>query len=94
MLSLVGYLAFERAKRSLTQSVFGRLEIAVSLKEDGLQHWLLNQRDDVLSLAQIPEINQKAKILLSRSNTDAEYQKALYSLHRTYATGTLRCYRD
>ncbi len=37
-LSLVGYLAFERAKKALTQSVFERLDIAVSLKEDGLQN--------------------------------------------------------
>jgi PAS domain S-box-containing protein len=75
-LSLVGYLAFERAKTALTQSVFERLEIAVALKEDGLQNWLLNQRDNVLSIAQIPEVNSQIKILLSSSSTESDYQQA------------------
>ncbi|MDJ0697902.1 AAA-like domain-containing protein [Mastigocoleus sp. MO_188.B34] len=80
VLSLVGYLAFERAKQSLTKSVFERLEIAVSLKDDGLQHWLLNQKDDVLSLAQLPEVTTQARIILSSSSTKLEYQSAKSSL--------------
>ncbi|MCC5624410.1 response regulator, partial [Nostoc sp. CHAB 5715] len=75
-LSLVGYLAFERAKIALTQSVFERLDIAVSLKEDGLQNWLLNQRDNVLSIARAPEVNSQIKILLSSSSTKSEHQQA------------------
>lgn len=83
VLSLIGYLAFERAKESLTQSVFDRLSIAVTLKEDGLQNWLLNQKHDVVSLAQLPEINAQAQTLLSSSSTNPEYQSAQARLQKS-----------
>jgi len=85
-LSLVGYLAFNQAKASLTKLIFEQLSIAVSLKEDGLERWLLNQRENILSLADLPEINTQAKILLNSRTSESEYQKALRKLESSLSS--------
>ena len=88
-ISLVGYLAFNQAKQSLIESVFERLNIVVSLKEDGLQNWLFNQTDNVLSLAELPQVNDRARILLNSRSGKSKYQQA-QALLQTSFTGFLK----
>ena len=83
IVTLVGYLAFVQAKTSLTQSVFDRLTTAASLKEGELSRWLLDRRDTLIALSQLPQINQQAQVLLTQSKSTPQYQSAVNSLQIT-----------
>ncbi len=80
IVTLVGYLALMQAKASLKQSVFERLTMAASLKEGELNRWLLDRRDTLIALSQLPEINRQAQILLTTQKSTPEYQSALEAL--------------
>lgn len=80
IVTLVGYLAFIQARTSLKQSVFERLTTAVSLKEGELNRWLLDRRDTLIALSQLPEINTQAQILLTTAKSNPNYQSALETL--------------
>ncbi|MEA5468564.1 hypothetical protein VB714_06760, partial [Spirulina sp. 06S082] len=49
--TLMGVSAFDQAKSSLTQAVFDRLDLAVSLKEAEIYRWLLDRARSLQSLA-------------------------------------------
>ncbi|MGB3532022.1 MAG: ATP-binding protein [Microcoleaceae cyanobacterium] len=83
IVTLVGYLAFTQAKASLKQSVFDRLTTAASLKEGELNRWLLDRRDTLVALSQLPEINTQAQVLLTQDKSTSDYQFALNSLQTT-----------
>ena len=63
--SLVGYVAFIRAREALKQSVFDRLDAVATLKEDELNRWADDQRRDVVFIAWLPELRVQAGSLLS-----------------------------
>ena len=81
--SLVGYIAFLRAREALTQAVFDQLETATTLKEDELNRWVADQRQDVLLIAALPEVRTQAEVLLSHAESEPEYQSA-YALLSDY----------
>jgi len=74
--SLVGFVAFTRAREALKQSVFERLDAVAALKEDELNRWIDDQRRDVVFIAWLPEVRAQAGSLLSHPESDAEYQAA------------------
>jgi signal transduction histidine kinase/HAMP domain-containing protein len=74
--ALVGYLAYLQATDTLKQSVFDRLDAVASLKEDGLNRWVDDQRRDVVFIAWLPEVRAQAGALLSQSQPPAAYQAA------------------
>ena len=80
IVALVGYLAFIQAKATIKQSVFERLTTAASLKEGELNRWLLDRRDTLIALSQLPEINRQAQILLTQKKSTPDYQAALENL--------------
>ncbi len=80
IVTLVGYLAFIQAKAALKESVFEQLTTAVSLKEGELNRWLLDRRDTLIALSQLPEINTQAQILLTTPKSNPDYQSALETL--------------
>lgn len=51
MVSLVVSIAFTRARESLKQSIFTRLDAVATLKEDELNRWIDDQRRDVVFIA-------------------------------------------
>ncbi|MDJ0718979.1 MAG: AAA-like domain-containing protein [Prochloraceae cyanobacterium] len=85
-LSLVGYAAFNQAKKSLTKLIFDQLSVAVSLKEDGLERWLFTQRENILSLADLQQVKTEAKILLSSRTTKSEDRQPLASLKQSLSS--------
>jgi len=75
-ISIVGYTTFSQARASLKESVFDRLNFAVKLKENELNNWVLDQRKNILAIAELPEINNQAKILLTSKKSAPEYKSA------------------
>jgi signal transduction histidine kinase/HAMP domain-containing protein len=83
MVSLVVWIAFTRARETLMQSIYDRLEAVATLKEDELNRWIDDQRRDVVFIAWLPEIGQQAGYLLDYPETTPEYQAA-YSILTEY----------
>jgi signal transduction histidine kinase/HAMP domain-containing protein len=83
IVSLVGYVAYVRAREALLQSVFDRLEGVATLKEDELSRWIDDQRRDVVFIAWLPEVGREAGYLLSYAESDVEYREA-YDLLAEY----------
>jgi signal transduction histidine kinase/DNA-binding response OmpR family regulator/HAMP domain-containing protein len=81
--SLVGYIAFIRAREALKQSVFDRLHAVATLKEDELNRWIDDQRRDVVFIAWLPEVRAQAGSLLSYPESNPDYQAA-YALLTEY----------
>jgi signal transduction histidine kinase/DNA-binding response OmpR family regulator/HAMP domain-containing protein len=81
--SLVGLIAYSRAREALQGSVFDRLNAVATLKEDELNRWIDDQRRDVVFIAWLPEVRAQAGSLLGRPSSDAEYQTA-YALLTEY----------
>jgi hypothetical protein len=63
-LVLVGYLVYDQATQSLTRSVFDRLHAVSILKEDGLNRWVDQQRNNLVFIAGQPEIRSQVGLLL------------------------------
>lgn len=73
---LVGYVAYVRATEALKQSVFDRLQAVATLKEDGLNRWVDEQRRNVVYFAWLPDVRMQAGSLLSAPESDPDYQAA------------------
>ena len=63
------------ARETLKQSIYDRLSVAAILKEEELNHWFQGRRNDILLLAQLPEIQSQTEILLSDSQPDSQPQQ-------------------
>ncbi|MDY7005204.1 MAG: ATP-binding protein [Cyanobacteriota bacterium] len=85
-ISIVGYTAFSKARESIKESVFARLSFAVELKENELNRWVLDRRKKILAIAELPEINNQAKILLTTQKSTAEYESAQTSLKTSFTS--------
>jgi signal transduction histidine kinase/HAMP domain-containing protein len=81
--ALVGYTAYFQATDTLKQSVFERLSAVATLKEDGLNRWVEDQRRDAVFIAWLPEVQAQAGVLLSHQESEPEYQAA-YALLSKY----------
>jgi hypothetical protein len=77
---LIGYTAYIQATQSLTASVFDRLSAVATLKEDGLNRWIDQQRLDIVFTAWQPEIQRDSGHLLNETATDSERTIAFVSL--------------
>ncbi len=82
-ISIVCYTTFHQARESLKLSVFSQLELAASLKEGELNRWVLTQRQHLLSLSQLPEVNTQARVLLTSKKSESEYQFAYDHLEKS-----------
>jgi signal transduction histidine kinase/DNA-binding response OmpR family regulator/HAMP domain-containing protein len=77
---LVGYITFVRARETLKQSLFDRLETTASLKEDEFSRWVDDQRRNLVFIAWLPEVRAQAEIIASHAPDDPEYQAAYKAL--------------
>jgi signal transduction histidine kinase/DNA-binding response OmpR family regulator/HAMP domain-containing protein len=80
--SLVGYIAFVRAREALKQSVVDRLETVANLKEDEFNRWVDDQRRNIVFIAWLQEVRAEAGILSSRPQSGIEYQVAYNALSK------------
>ncbi|QDZ38915.1 HAMP domain-containing protein [Euhalothece natronophila Z-M001] len=69
-LSVVAVTAYNRARAHLKNSVFERLDVAVSLKDHELEQWFDNQRRDAILLANLPETKEGIEAVTSNSEGD------------------------
>ncbi|MEM7066464.1 MAG: sensor histidine kinase [Cyanobacteria bacterium P01_B01_bin.77] len=60
------------ARETLKESLYERLSVAATLKEEELNQWFQAQRNDILLLAQLPEIQSQTEIILSGPESEAE----------------------
>lgn len=72
--SIVAVAANTRAKDSLQAAVQDRLTVAASLKEFQLNEWVSNQREDVLLISQLPEIQKQISTLLTVEESESVQQ--------------------
>ncbi len=77
-LSAVTLTAYIRARQTLQESIFERLNVAVSLKEYELKQWFREQRNDTLLIAQSPTVQSHIPVLSQRPSTPAA--KAIYKV--------------
>ena len=70
-LSAVTLTAYIRARQTLQQSIFERLNVAVSLKEYELKQWFREQRNDTLLISQSPIVQSQISKLSLRPSTPA-----------------------
>ncbi|MDO9035103.1 MAG: PAS domain S-box protein [Methanoregula sp.] len=80
IVSLVGFFAYIQATEALKQSVFDRLEAVSTLKEDGLNHWVDDQLQNVVMIAWLPIVREQTGTLLSTRSSDPDHKKAYTSL--------------
>lgn len=76
--SMVGYLVYLQARRSLTQSVYERLHAVATLKEDSLDRWVDQQRLDLVFIAWQPEVRRQIATYFNQS-TAPEFRRAAYT---------------
>ncbi len=82
---LVGYIAYIRARTALTTSAFDRLTAVTRLKEDDLQRWVEDQKQETLYIASVLESYTQARTFLqleqaTASPSDPVYQAAYTDL--------------
>lgn len=83
---LAGYIAFIQVRESLKQSVFERLNAVVTLKEDELERWIGLQRQDVIVIAQLPNVQTYTEQLFKYSETSRPHQIAYQHLSDVLAS--------
>lgn len=60
------------ARETLKDSLYERLSVTATLKEEELNQWFQAQRNDILLLARLPEIQSQTEIILSGPQTETE----------------------
>lgn len=74
--SAVPAIAYILARQAITQSVYDRLEVAATLKEEELNRWVEDSKSDVLTLSQSPDFRTNIIQLLTTSPDSLDYQLA------------------
>ena len=82
--SIVGGVAYFRAKEALKQAAFDRLNVAATLKEQEIARWFEDRQGDFLQTTQMPDVQNNLNILLN-SNDDKAKQQAYLVLDRYFA---------
>ncbi|MEM9482442.1 MAG: ATP-binding protein [Cyanobacteria bacterium P01_F01_bin.116] len=59
------------ARETLKKSLYDRLSVAATLKEEELNQWFDSQRNDILLLARLPEVQAQTQILLATPEAEA-----------------------
>lgn len=75
--SIVAWAAYTRAKDGLQEGIVSRLQVASSLKEYQLDDWVRSQRQDVLLMSSLPDIQKQiATILTTDLSSNTNYSQA------------------
>ncbi len=73
-------ISYIRARDVLVDSVYERLRVAVTLKENELNRWIGDQRQEIVYLAKSPEIRDNAAQLLSRERSHRYFREAYFRM--------------
>ena len=80
--SIVGGVAYFRARGALKQAAFDRLKVAATLKEQEIARWFEDRQRDFLHGTQMPDVQRNLDILLNSKNEKAK--KEAYRLLDRY----------
>ena len=82
----VAIAAYTLSKNALQESVFERLTVAASIKEDDIERWFRTQHQDILLTAKLPEVNRQSKLLLQDDSAkkSLEYQAAYGAIEQYF----------
>jgi len=82
LLTVVGMtlIAYNQARIALIDSVYDRLKVAVTLKENELNRWIDDQRQSIVFLSKSPDIRNNAALLLSRDPEHPYFKEAYFNL--------------
>ena len=78
---LVGSIAYIRARETLKQSIFARLEAVATLKESELKHWMDDLRQNVVFVAWAPLVRAQVPALFEEQESSVQYQTAFAALN-------------
>lgn len=84
--SSMGAIAFYGSRVVITRLVFDRLRATAILKQDALNLWVENQRDATIALAQLPEIRDRASVLLEQDSNSPDYIAAYIQIKRSLSS--------
>ncbi|MEO0539837.1 MAG: sensor histidine kinase [Cyanobacteria bacterium P01_A01_bin.105] len=70
----VSAVAYSSARATLKQSIFDRLSVAAVLKDGEINQWFQSQTEDVLLLANLPEVQTHTQQLSDGRQAQAAYQ--------------------
>ena len=82
--SVVGGVAYFRAKEALKQAAFDRLSVAATLKEQEITRWFNERQRDFLQTTQMPDVRHNLDILLGSDR--AEEKERAYQILTQYLT--------
>jgi signal transduction histidine kinase len=85
---LAGGLAYMQARKTLTESVYERLQAVATLKEDGLNRWVDKQRLSIVFITSIPEVRRQSGALINTAPASPEWGEA-YSILQVYLTSVI-----
>ncbi len=88
IIALAGALAFIGAREALRQSVVDRLTVFATLEKDQLNRWVEHQRQDVMFLATVPEVQISSETMLGEDVSEATFQAA-YARLQEYLSAAL-----
>lgn len=90
MVTVLGVVAvaFQSAKTTMQQLIFDQLEVTATLKERSLNLWVENQKNATFSLAQLPDIQTAAKILVT-DDPSSQPQQDAHTQIRQYMASVL-----
>jgi PAS domain S-box-containing protein len=71
------FVAFFQAREALKQSVFERLSLTATLKEDELNRWVEDQREEIVTLIQMPKAQESLPLLVAE-NTPVEQKRQIH----------------
>ncbi|WP_224412995.1 SpoIIE family protein phosphatase [Oscillatoria salina] len=74
--SIVGGVAFFRAREALKKAAFDRLSVAATLKEEEISRWFIDREQDFFLVTQFPEVKLQLQSLLNGEASQQESQKA------------------
>ena len=72
--SIVGGVAYFRAREALKQAAFDRLNVAATLKEQEITRWFEDRQRDFLHTTQMPDVQTNLNILLNSDDESAKQQ--------------------
>ena len=84
--SVVALGTYQLAKNAIKESVFQKLKVAASIKEDQIEQWFENQYRDTLLSASLPEIRQQSQILFESESPEEERKLAYQELDRYFSS--------
>lgn len=87
--SVVPIVTFFLAREALKQSVYDRLHVAAALKENELNRWINDNRQDVLFIAQSPELLNQVGQLFANPEGSANFVSTHENIS-SYFAGILR----